>query len=137
MHMMLQEERCPVAADLIGRLYAAHPAALPAVIQSIPSAMRAPLAMYCSRRAHLAAIGRAVAAQCSESELEGEAGKAGLRLFAQARERSDAVAGPARGRRAVSLSTGMLRRVVRDEPDDADVGMDDAVTAPDLVPTAA
>jgi hypothetical protein len=132
MHMMLQEESCPVAAEVLGRLYAASPAELPALVQSVPSAARARLAVYCSRRAHLTAIGRTLAAHCAESELEREAGKYGLRLFEDARDWRDPVAAPTRGRRAVSLSTGMLRRVVRDDDEE-----ESADASPGLVGNAA
>jgi len=103
---------------VIGRLYAAQPADLPALIADMSAATRAQLAVYCSRRAHLTAIGLAIAGHCSASDLENEAGRAGLRLFEQARERRDIAAGPFRGRRAVSLSTEMLRSVVPDDDGD-------------------
>lgn len=115
MHQMFQEESCPVADEVLGDLYSAHPEGLPALVESIPPGARALLAVYCSRRAHLASIGRAIASQCGEGDLERVAGKFGVHLYREARSAPETVVVPHRGRRAVSLSRGMLRHVGVDE----------------------
>jgi hypothetical protein len=115
MHLMFQEERCPVAEEVLGKLYSAHPDGLRVLVETIPPGSRAQLAVYCSRRAHLATIGRAIAATCAQGDLERVAGKFGVHLFEEARTAQPAVVVPLRGRRAVSLSRGMLRDVIADE----------------------
>ena len=74
------------------------------------------LALYCYRRAHLQSIGLVVASSCTVDDLETFGGNAGKALFEKARNvhnaspRSQHLA-----RRTISLSTGMLRRVIQDE----------------------
>ena len=114
MHMMLEEERCPVAEDVLGALYAAGPEALAVLIQAVPPQSRAELALYFSRRAHFGPIGRAIASQCGAGELERMAGKRGARLFEEAHGAFEEVAVARRTRRPVSLSRGMLRNVIID-----------------------
>jgi hypothetical protein len=119
MHMMLQEDRCPVSEEVLGLLYSADPVRLAELIATIPLSSRAQLAWYCSRRAHLAAIGRAVASHCGEWELERAAGKAGVRLFEEAQGMHDFASFSPRTRRPVSLSTSMLQNVVVQVDDEA------------------
>ena len=58
-----------VPDDLIGRLYGASDSALADVMAGCSSGQRANLAMFCYRKAHLRAIGLAIAATCDFSTL--------------------------------------------------------------------
>jgi hypothetical protein len=81
-----QEETCPVPDHLLGQLYRASPDGLDAVIATVGPETRAMLAIYCSRRAHLASLGLAIAAGCEEYDLTTYCGQFGAALFAKARE---------------------------------------------------
>lgn len=85
MNHQLNEERCPVADHLLGKLYEASPHGVGSLIESVPQQARARLAVYCYRRAHLSSIGLAVAASCDEQSLVDVAGNAGADLFAKSR----------------------------------------------------
>ena len=115
MHQLFQEEPCPVPDQLLGGLYAASPDGLAVLVETIPPKVRAMLAIYCSRRAHLASIGNAIASTCERHDLEEIAGKYGACLFDEARKAPTAATAQVRGRRAVSLSHGMLRQVAKDD----------------------
>ena len=114
MHMLLQEEPCPVADQVLGGLYSSDPDGLCTLAKTIPPNIRATLALYCYRRAHLASIGLAIAACCERDELENVAGPAGAALFQEARKER-IVAVMRTSRRGISLSTGPLRQIVPDE----------------------
>jgi hypothetical protein len=111
-----QEEQCPVSEEVLGHLYRASKHGLEELVTTVPATTRAMLALYCYRRAHLQSIGLAVAASCTVDDLETFGGNAGKALFEKARNldnrspRSQHLA-----RRKISLSTGMLRRVIQDE----------------------
>jgi hypothetical protein len=111
-----QEEQCPVSEEVLGHLYRASKHGLEELVTTVPATTRAMLALYCYRRAHLQSIGLVVAASCTVDDLETFGGNAGKALFEKARNldnrspRSQYLA-----RRKISLSTGMLRRVIQDE----------------------
>ena len=66
----LNEEKCPVSESVLGQLYRTHSHGLSELIESVPVATRAMLAVYCYRRAHLQSIGLAIAASCPEQAFE-------------------------------------------------------------------
>jgi hypothetical protein len=82
---LIAEEFCPVAESLFGRLYRASPQGLAALIKTIPAETRAVLAVYCYRRAHLQALGLAIAESCSEYDLHKFGGRMGAELLPRAR----------------------------------------------------
>jgi hypothetical protein len=98
-----QEERCPVPESLLGDLYRAAPEGLHALVESIPSQIRAMLAIYCARRSHLAPLALAIASTCERSELVTAGHEFGAVLFTQSRQAPVVV--PEK-RRKVTLSTG-------------------------------
>ena len=81
-----QEEVCPVPESLLGDLYRASPEGLHALVESVPAPVRAMLAIYCSRRAHLATLGLAIASTCERSELIRSGGQLGAAIFVQSRQ---------------------------------------------------
>jgi len=104
----LDEEPCPISTDTLGAMYRSSPEGLTELISSIPPAVRGMLAVYCYRRSHLASIGLAVAATCTEDDLTRTGGNAGAMLY-QASRATARAAGPALSRRKITLATGMLR----------------------------
>src|SRR6185312_3517089 len=99
--MIPQEEFCPVPEDVLGRLYRADPNGLVALIESVPSNVRAMLAVYCFRRAHLQSIGLAIASGCERSDLVTFGGNMGAALFERARQAPEPAKPP-----KVTLSNG-------------------------------
>jgi hypothetical protein len=81
-----QEEACPVPDYLLGNLYRASPTSLHALIESVPAEVRAMLAIFCSRRTHLASLGLAIASTCERDELMKSGGEQGALVFAQSRQ---------------------------------------------------
>lgn len=105
MHLLLEEERCPVSDDLLGALYHAKAHALGELILSIPNESRAKLALYCYRRSHLQTVGLAIAASCKEFELSSFGGNAGAALYGLARRAPvERVLSHYQGRKKVSVS---------------------------------
>jgi hypothetical protein len=110
------EEQCPVTEEFLDHLYRASAHGLEELVATVPAVTRAMLALYCYRRAHLQLIGLAVTSRSTVDDLETFGGNAGKALFEKARNvhnaspRSQHLA-----RRTISLSTGMLRRVIQDE----------------------
>ena len=117
-----QEEACPVSDQLLGELYRASPHGLDALIATVPSATRAMLAIYCYRRAHLAAIGLTIAATCDEYDMTTFGGQFGAVLFARARETPSLP-------KADSHSAGRRKVTLAGPPPDAVPFVDDAVEA--------
>ena len=108
----LNEEPCPVADSVLGQLYRASPHGLAELIDTVSPDVRAALAVYCYRRAHLASIGLAIAASCEEDDLAWAGGNLGSDLYVKART---ADAAPETGhsqRRKVSLSSGTIRSLL-------------------------
>ena len=83
--MQLNEEACPVPESVLGQLYRASPQGLPELIETVSPDIRAMLAVYCYRRAHLASIGFAIASSCTEEDLHFHGGNLGVDLFAKSR----------------------------------------------------
>src|SRR5437764_898383 len=96
-----QEESCPVPEALLGDLYRASPAGLHALVETVPAEARAMLAIFCSRRAHLAPLGLAIASTCERDQLTRSGGELGALIFAQSRQVPPVI--PER-RRKVTLS---------------------------------
>ena len=111
-----QEERCPVPEAVLGQLYRASTHGLEELVANVPSETCAMLALYCYRRAHLQTIGLAIASRCKVDDLETFGGNAGRALFEKARKfRTTPPAPQHLKRRTITLATGALRRVIRDE----------------------
>jgi hypothetical protein len=117
MHLLLQEESCPVSDEMLGAIYRANSFRLDGLVASVPAEVRAMLALYCYRRGHLQSIGLAIAATCEEHDLRSVGGRAGVALFDMARQAPipERVAPHLVSRKKVSLSKGLLREVVEDE----------------------
>ncbi len=114
-----QEELCPVPEHVLGQLYRASSHQLDDVVASVPSSTRAMLALYCYRRTHLQDIGLAIATSCSEFDLREVGGYAGTVLFKKAREAPCHVRRTHfRERLKVTLSTGILKDVVKDDDEE-------------------
>src|SRR5262245_49744695 len=95
----LAEEPCPVADQTLGELYRSHQQGLAALVASVSPNVRAMLALYCYRRAHLQTLGLSVAATCSEEDLIEAGGPAGAALFEISRKAPEPVATQPSGRR--------------------------------------
>jgi hypothetical protein len=116
---VLAGDECPCSSTLIGTLYKATPEQHHALIASIPTDVRAVLALYCYRRAHLQAIGLAIAATCDESDLRFHGQSAGSALFRRARQNhQEPVPSSFQVRKTVTLSLGALTRGAFDKEDD-------------------
>src|SRR5690349_16608562 len=102
-HSAIDSEACPVGEEMLGSLYRASEHGLPVLVESVSGDVRAMLALYCYRRAHLHSMSLAIAATCSERDLVEQGGIAGSTLFAMSREAPAAASGS--GRRSITLST--------------------------------
>lgn len=105
----LNEEPCPVPDSVLGQLYRANPHGLSALVDSVTPEVRARLAVYCYRRAHLASIGLAIAASCEEHDLAWAGGNLGSDLYVKARTAEASTESHHSQRRKVTLSSGMIR----------------------------
>jgi hypothetical protein len=106
-----ESDPCPVTDDLLGKLYRSSKEALPALLATLSPNVRAALASYCYRRAHLQGIGLAAAATCSEQDLVVWGGTAGAVLFARSHQGGSAPATTAFTRRQnITLASGVLRK---------------------------
>jgi hypothetical protein len=115
MNHQLNEEPCPVADSVLGQLYRSSPHGLAALIEIVPPHTRAALAVYCYRRAHLAAVGLAIAASCDEHDLFSHSGYAGADLFAKSRAPETAITESHHAqRRKVTLATWSSRQMPAD-----------------------
>ena len=85
--MITENEACPVSDELIGRLYELPIAQIDGVVSRLPAGPRGSLATFCYSRAHLRAIGLAIAATCDLETLIDAGGRAGSNLFEASRER--------------------------------------------------
>jgi hypothetical protein len=103
---------CPVTDDLLGALYRSSKDGLPELIATVSPEVRAALACYCYRRAHLKAIGLAVASTCNERDLVRWGGTAGAALYARSREKPPTAAAPSQYavRQRITLASGALRK---------------------------
>ena len=80
-----QEEPCPVPESLLSDMYRARPEGLQQLVQSVSPFVRAMLAVYCRRRAHLSEIGLTIASTCDKDDLINAGGDFGAMLYEQAR----------------------------------------------------
>jgi hypothetical protein len=108
MSHQLNEEACPVADSVLGQLYRCSPHGLAELIETVPTSVRALLAIYCGRRAHLSGIALAIASTCAKEDLIDAGGEFGAALFDQARKAPDASV----RRSKISLSQGALMQVI-------------------------
>jgi hypothetical protein len=111
-HILHEEEPCPVPDETLGQIYRASAHGLNELITTVAPTARALLAIYCYRRAHLASMGLAIAATCEEEDLTSLGGNAGADLFRRSREIPQAPSPDPRanGRRKITLSSGSLRQ---------------------------
>jgi len=111
MHPQLNEDYCPVSDDVFGRLRQASPPDAVGIARSLPSPLRAQLAIFCYRRGHLHGLGLMIAATCERSELVTAApGASGMVIYDQSRDPKKVRAlevGPLadRGPRPISLAS--------------------------------
>ena len=110
--MQLNEEPCPVPESVLGQLYRASPQGLASLIETVSPNVRALLAVYCFRRAHLASIGLTIAASCEEEDLTMHGGNLGADLFAKSRNPKAATESARSSRPKISLSNGALMTVI-------------------------
>jgi hypothetical protein len=126
-HSAVDSEACPVGDEMLGSLYRASEHGLPVLVESVSGDVRAMLALYCYRRAHLHSMSLAIAATCSERDLVEQGGIAGSTLFAMSREAPAAAS--ASGRRSITLSTTPLSPIAALD-DDLDDELDNEELAP-------
>ena len=108
---LLEDEFCPVADQMLGKMYQASPHGLSQLIGTVSPTARVLLALYCYRRAHLASIGLAIAATCEKDELTGLGGNAGATLFERSREAPKSPPIDFHGRRKITLPTAPIRQL--------------------------
>jgi hypothetical protein len=118
-----ENDFCPVRDELLGELYRADQNGLSKLVESVAPDVRAMLALFCYRRAHLHSLAVAIASSCSERELFKIGGRVGLALYALSSEAPSArpaVTSSYGGRKPITLSTTPLRAlaVLDDELDD-------------------
>jgi hypothetical protein len=115
-----EEEPCPVSDQTLGELYRSNSHGLAELVATVPPETRAVLAIYCYRRAHLSAVGLAIAASCEEDDLANAGGYAGTVLFAKSRAAPQGLPTAVPGRRKITLASGPLRTLspLEDEIDD-------------------
>ncbi len=116
----LEDEPCPVADQMLGEMYRASAHGLKELIATVSPTVRALLAVYCYRRAHLASIGLAIAASCEKDELASAGGNAGAALFERSREAPTASSVDPNniGRRKITLATKPLRQLAPIDSDE-------------------
>lgn len=121
--VVFENDACPVGDELLGTLYRASEHGLAELVETVSSDVRAMLALFCYRRAHLHSMSLAIAATCNERELTEQGGIVGSTLFAMSREGPAAAPSSVQSsRRSVSLSTKPLSTFVdvNDDIDDED-----------------
>ncbi len=83
------DDLCPVSDVMLGRLYQAPAEGIAELVSTLDSEIRAKLALYCYRRAHLQQIGFAIAAACDRDMLYYIGGNVGNALFDRAHTEAD------------------------------------------------
>jgi hypothetical protein len=111
--VLLEDEPCPVADQMLGEMYRASAHGLNELIATVSPTARALLAVYCYRRAHLASIGLAIAATCEKDDLTSLGGNVGTILFERSREAplSSLTDARANGRRKITLAIEPFRQL--------------------------
>lgn len=120
---VFENDACPVGDDLLGTLYRASEHGLAELVETVSSDVRAMLALFCYRRAHLHSMSLAIAATCNERDLTEQGGIVGSTLFVMSREGPAAAPPSAQSsRRSITLSTAPLSTFVdvNDDLDDED-----------------
>jgi hypothetical protein len=117
---------CPVDDELLGAMYRANANGLPELVESVSSDVRAMLALFCYRRAHLHALALAIASSCGERDLIRIGGRVGSVLYALAREAPATRPAPSSSygnRKPITLSTKPLSAIapMDDSLDDEEV----------------
>ena len=119
--VLLEDEPCPVADEMLGEMYRVSAHGLNELTATVSPTARVLVAVYCYRRAHLASIGLAIAATCDKDDLASVGGNAGAALFDRSREalQSSATANHAAGKRKITLATVPIRQFssIEDEED--------------------
>lgn len=117
-----ENDFCPVRDELFGEFYRADQNGLSKLVESVAPDVRAMLALFCYRRAHLHSLAVAIASSCSDRDLFKIGGRVGLALYALSRETAPARLAPvsSHGRKPITLSTTPLRALAAfdDELDD-------------------
>lgn len=118
-----ENDACPVGEDMLGSLYRASEHGLPQLVESVSADVRAMLALFCYKRAHLHGMSLAIAATCTERDLVEQGGIVGSTLFAMSRQAPSLLPSisASGNRRAITLSTKPLSTVVQDVDEDEDV----------------
>jgi hypothetical protein len=80
------EENCPVPLSFLADLMRAQGVAAGSLINTLEHPVRAQLALFCYRRAHLRQLAHAIACQCTREELREVGLIAGDALFVASRE---------------------------------------------------
>jgi hypothetical protein len=104
-HHALEDDALPIDDQLLGELYRSDPRGLPTLVDTIPPATRATLAIFCYRRAHLQGLAVAIATTCSEEDLIDQGGFLGSILISRTRTIPDAPPKPS-ARVKITLSSG-------------------------------
>jgi len=118
-----ENDACPVGEDMLGSLYRASEHGLAQLVESVSADVRAMLALFCYKRAHLHSMSLAIAATCTERDLVEQGGIVGSTLFAMSRQAPSTLPSisASGNRRAITLSTKPLSTVVQDLDEDEDV----------------
>ena len=87
MTLGLTEDACPVPLETVGSLYRAERDAFPDLVETIPEATRARLAIYLYSHSHTRELGLRVAATCAVIALKYAAGPLGEAIYMLARQR--------------------------------------------------
>ena len=80
------EDACPVLLDTLGSLHRANPDAISDLVDSIPEATRAQLAIYLYGRSHTNELGIKLAATCMVDALKHAGGRLGEVIYALSRQ---------------------------------------------------
>lgn len=86
MTLGLTEDACPVPLELLGSLYRTDLDGIPGLVEGIPEARRAQLAVYLYGRSHTNELGIRLAASCTAHALELAGGRLGEVIHALSRQ---------------------------------------------------
>jgi hypothetical protein len=128
-----ENDVCPVGDEMLGSLYRASEHGLPQLVESVSADVRAMLALFCYKRAHLHSMSLAIAATCTERDLVEQGGIVGSTLFAMSREAPSSQSISAAGsRRSITLSTKPLSTFapIADDIDDEEPVVDGLAVVP-------
>lgn len=101
---------CPVPPETLGRLARAEPDSLDEIVEGIPEAVRARLAVYLYGRSHTHELGIRIAATCEGSTLRRAAGLVGNMLHDLSRRPYAPPSHGLRGNARISLGGPAARR---------------------------